>query len=70
MVWIPTSTKIRSAYAVQNDGKEPDFTNYAQTRDSEPFIDTLDFIFLSDEWSVDNVLELKHRDDAEGPFPN
>lgn len=70
MVWWPTSKPMRSAYAVKNDGKEPDFTNYAQSRDSEPFIDTLDFVFLSEKWGVENVLELPHRDDAKGPFPN
>lgn len=60
---------MRSAYAVKN-GKEPDFTNYARVKESEPFIDTLDFIFLSDGWDVDNVMELPHRDEAKGPFPN
>ena len=65
----PTMKPMRSAYAVQN-GKEPDFTNYAHSRDSEPFIDTLDFIFLSEQWKVASVMELPHRDDSKGPFPN
>lgn len=69
MEWKPTMKPMRSAYALKN-GKEPDFTNYAQSRDSEPFIDTLDFIFLSNEWSVSDVIELPHRENANGPFPN
>lgn len=69
MEWKPTMKPMRSAYAVKN-GCEPDFTNYAQSRDSEPFIDTLDFIFLSGVWQVPDVQELPHRDKAGGPFPN
>ena len=70
MAWKPTMKPMRSAYAVHN-GREPDFTNYAfSERESEPFIETLDFIFLSDEWKVTDVLDLPHRDAAQGPFPN
>lgn len=60
---------MRSAYAIKK-GSEPDFTNYAQSRGSEPFIDTLDFIFLSEQWQVSDVMELVHRDCSGGPFPN
>lgn len=60
---------MRSAYAVKN-GNEPDFTNFAQSVGSDPFIDTLDFIFMSDEWHVNSVMELPHRDASKGPFPN
>ena len=70
MEWKPTSKPMKSAYAAVQNGREPDFTNYAQSRESDPFIDTLDFIFLSDHWSVDNVMELPHRDEANGTFPN
>ena len=69
MDWKPTMKPMRSAYAVK-EGSEPDFTNYAQSKESEPFIDTLDFIFLSEEWQVSDVRELPKRDDAGGPFPN
>jgi mRNA deadenylase 3'-5' endonuclease subunit Ccr4 len=34
------------------------------------FIDTLDYIFLSPQWSVQEVPALPHRDGANGPFPN
>lgn len=72
MDWKPTSQPMRSAYAVQQDGKEPDFTNYAsRSVDEEPFIDTLDYIFLcGDKWTVSEVLSIPNRDDSQGPFPN
>jgi endonuclease/exonuclease/phosphatase family metal-dependent hydrolase len=70
--WAPSIREhVRSAYAVMQ-GKEPDFTNYAQVpvRDSDPFIDTLDYIFLSQAWKVDKVRELPTREESGGPFPN
>ena len=72
MEWNPTSKPMRSAYAVaSSDGKtEPDFTNYARVKEDEPFIDTLDYLFISDEWNVSKVKSLPHRDDCGGPFPN
>ena len=43
---------LRSAYMTSH-GSEPDFTNFAHTSPSEePFIDCLDYIFISDEWQV------------------
>jgi len=70
--WTSTIAPMRSAYAVYNRGNEPDFTNYAKTKDAiEPFIETLDYIFLSPHWVVKNVKELHHRKDIlDGPFPN
>ncbi len=59
---------MRSAYA--EAGGEPDFTNYARIKEDDPFIDTLDYIFLSEEWKVKGVKELPHRDGSGGPFPN
>lgn len=46
--WDPSlASPLRSAYA-QHSGGEPDFTNYAMTkRDAHPFIETLDYIWLS-----------------------
>merc|ERR1711865_1167109 len=70
MEWNPTSDSMRSAYAVAGDGKEPDFTNYARVKEDDPFIDTLDYIFLSEDWTVESVKALPHREDAGGPFPN
>lgn len=68
--WKPTAQRMKSAYAVK-DGKEPNFTNYARVKEEEPFIDTLDYIFLSDgDWIVRNVKALPHRDEVKGPFPN
>mmetsp|Transcript_49693 Transcript_49693/g.120468 ORF Transcript_49693/g.120468 Transcript_49693/m.120468 type:complete len:411 (-) Transcript_49693:1330-2562(-) len=69
--WEPTAEPMRSAYAViDKDGKEPDFTNYARIKEQEPFIETLDYIFVSSEWNVKQVKPLKSRDEAGGPFPN
>lgn len=67
--WKPTAKAMRSAYAESEFG-EPDFTNYARIRENDPFIDTLDYIFLSDEWRVEGVKKLPKRDESGGPFPN
>jgi mRNA deadenylase 3'-5' endonuclease subunit Ccr4 len=69
MEWLPTAKAMRSAYA-ESDHGEPDFTNYARIKEDEPFIDTLDYIFCSDEWKVMGVKPLPSRDEAGGPFPN
>lgn len=69
MEWKPTSKPMRSAYAESEHG-EPDFTNFARVRENDPFIDTLDFIFLSDEWKVMDVKKLVKRELSGGPFPN
>ena len=39
-------------------------------RDDDPFIDVLDYIFLSNEWEVKGVKKLPYRDDVNGPLPN
>lgn len=59
---------LRSAYKVRN-GHEPDFTNSSQVRDEEPFIDTLDYIFMSEHWDVDTVDDLPSRESMKGPLP-
>jgi len=69
MEWSPTCRGMRSAYATKN-GNEPDFTNYARVKEDDPFIDTLDYILLSDEWKVNSVHPIPHRDESGGPFPN
>lgn len=69
MEWEPTIEGMRSAYAIAS-GREPDFTNYARIEENDPFIDTLDYIFLSKEWKVTSVKEICSRENANGPFPN
>jgi endonuclease/exonuclease/phosphatase family metal-dependent hydrolase len=64
----PTVTPMRSAYK-ESLGTEPDFTNWAQVRDQEPFIDTLDYIFLSQHWKVCSVEDVPRRLEVQGPFP-
>jgi 2',5'-phosphodiesterase len=67
--WQPELKPLRSAY-VEANKSEPDFTNYAKVQDDPPFIDTLDYIFLSKQWAVEHVKQLPHRDQAMGPLPN
>lgn len=64
MEWRATILPMRSAYAQHSHG-EPDFTNYAHTCSmNEPFIETLDYIFLSDHWHVKDVKSIRHRRDV------
>jgi len=67
--WKSTIQPMRSAYAI-SENKEPCFTNYAQVKEEEPFIGTLDYIFLSNHWKLNNVLTTVKRKEANGPFPN
>jgi mRNA deadenylase 3'-5' endonuclease subunit Ccr4 len=59
---------MRSAYQV-HCGFEPKFTNWAKVKSQEPFIDTLDYIFLSPHWKVQSVLPLPELSDVPGPMP-
>lgn len=78
--WKIQSVPMDSAYAlISSDGSEPEFTNYAHIKDDpDPFIGTLDYIFLSkkeqtfsgDEWKVHGVEKLPGKEDSGGPFPN
>ena len=75
MTWEPRIAAMRSAYADLHDGQEPDFTNYAAPRctfeeGGEVFVDTLDYIFVSPEWNVQEMTKVPKRDDVKGPFPN
>ena len=82
--WSVEAEAMDSAYA--EIGEEPEFTNYAHIQDQEdPFIGTLDYIFLSrkakttrivDEkvagawWKVNGVTKLPSVAESGGPFPN
>ena len=72
--WKPTIQEaVRSVYEEVSGGREPDFTNFARVGEDEPFIDTLDYIFVSPTGTgvqIDSVKKLPHRDGAGGPFPN
>ena len=65
-----TSTHCTQSAYQQAYGREPDFTNYAQLFDDEPFIETIDYIFVSNQ-GVDVVAckPLPNRSEAKGPFP-
>lgn len=69
-MWTPSlETPLRSAYNTSL-GSEPDFTNYAKIASEPPFIETLDYIFYSPDWTVESVKPLPHRDSVVGPLPN
>jgi len=64
MEWKSTIQPMYSAYAhhyrhhhPKLQHKEPNYTNYAQVKDEDPFIGTLDYIFLSQShpWKVLHV---------------
>jgi 2',5'-phosphodiesterase len=68
-----TTTSSSSSCSCSNGTNEPDFTNYSKMGDNvddPPFIDTLDYIFVSHQIHVTDVLSLPHRNDIEGPLPN
>jgi len=50
---------MRSAYVIKN-GAEPEWTNLARSKFNKDgtFIETLDYIFISDNWSVNSVKNL------------
>ena len=68
--WRPKlQSKFDSAY-LQVDGREPDFTNYAKIKEDEPFIDTLDYLFVGNGMRATAALPLAHRDDVDAlSFP-
>eukprot|EP00656_Telonema_subtile_P025358 TRINITY_DN27446_c0_g1_i1.p1 TRINITY_DN27446_c0_g1~~TRINITY_DN27446_c0_g1_i1.p1 ORF type:complete len:226 (+),score=38.71 TRINITY_DN27446_c0_g1_i1:35-712(+) len=69
----PTDWKcepMRSAYAIK--GGEPEFTNYAKTREGDPsFCEVLDYIWLSPQWGVASVDALPEKKSLKGEsFPS
>jgi 2',5'-phosphodiesterase len=69
--WSPSLLlPLKSAYFTHL-GKEPDFTNFAQTsgrggQSEEPFQETIDYLFHSDVLEVVDVLSLPTRGGEEG----
>jgi len=65
---------MRSAYK-ELLGEEPDFTNFAHVKpfapsmEDKPFIDCIDYIFITEELEVLDVLKTSHRDQFAGPIP-
>ena len=66
-------TSLVSAYA-DKVGAEPELTNFAFSRNQkEPFVGTLDYIFLSKSWTVNDVKptpRLSQINLASGSFPD
>lgn len=73
--WKPEVAPLKSCYK-ELLGKEPEYTNNARIVDQEPFIETLDYIFMSSghSWKVHEVesLETKHpaKADVKEPLPS
>lgn len=62
--------EMRSVYAERNPGGEPEFTNYAWVQDdTDPFIGTLDYIFVSDAAEVLSVGKLPPIRVCPNPLP-
>eukprot|EP00596_Hydrurales_sp_CCMP1899_P007359 CAMPEP_0119053312 /NCGR_PEP_ID=MMETSP1177-20130426/74351_1 /TAXON_ID=2985 /ORGANISM="Ochromonas sp, Strain CCMP1899" /LENGTH=201 /DNA_ID=CAMNT_0007033235 /DNA_START=620 /DNA_END=1225 /DNA_ORIENTATION=+ len=66
--WRVKVNPMKSAYK-EKDGKEPEWTNWSKVKEDEPFRDTLDYIFMSDDWAVDSVVKLPDSKDMVGPLP-
>ena len=63
--WQPALPQpLRSAY-LEALGVEPELTNLAMTKgQAEPFVGTLDYIFVSDAWAVRGVRSLPTRQEV------
>jgi 2',5'-phosphodiesterase len=68
--WMPKLRfPMKSAYK-EVLGHEPDFTNYAQTETGPPFIETLDYLFCTEDVDVVDVVRLPHRKAvSKAPYP-
>jgi len=66
----PQSCHLRSAYAEKHRQGEPSFTNYAWVKDNEPYIGTLDYIFVSKHPEVTWVERLPSLGEDSGHLPN
>jgi len=69
MEWTIGSVAMDSAYALKHQsGSEPEFTNYAHTGEQEePFVGTLDYIFLSKREVTARDVETK-QDETSGEW--
>lgn len=59
---------LASAYAAVH-GAEPEFTNHAQVGDQQPFVECLDYIFVSPAVRVLQADALPAKLDVSGPYP-
>lgn len=68
--WFPSPiSPMKSAYR-EVLGAEPDFTNYAKIENQPVFIETLDYLFCTEDVDVVDVIRLPKRDAVQGPFPD
>lgn len=66
--WSLKVNPLRSAYKEWH-GHEPAFTNWAQVKQEVPFKDTLDYIFISPQWTVLGTAPLPNEATNSGPLP-
>jgi endonuclease/exonuclease/phosphatase family metal-dependent hydrolase len=67
--WSPLpAQRLRSAYALAH-GAEPQFTNWSWVKDTDEFLDVLDYVFVSGEVQVLDADELPARDELAGGGP-
>ncbi|CAF0855856.1 unnamed protein product [Adineta steineri] len=62
--WPNTDQVLRSAYREKNQS-EPVYTNFATTADSPSFWETLDYIFFTEQLTVEKVMELPSHPSGE-----
>lgn len=68
--WLPDlKYGLKSAY-FEFLGKEPEVTNYSKVKDKEPFVDTLDYIWLSPNWQVQSIINLPKKEELKSFLPN
>lgn len=68
--WFPNPlAPMKSAYR-EVLGEEPDFTNYAKVENQPTFIETLDYLFCTQDVDIVDVIRLPKRDAMEGPLPD
>jgi 2',5'-phosphodiesterase len=72
--WAPKLDPVRSAYR-DCLGEEPEYTNNAWVKGQAHFVETLDYVWVSDEWNVHGVLDVAGPGSKEAvlasgqPFP-
>jgi len=67
--WSPVpGQRLRSAYALAH-GAEADFTNWSKVKQEDEFVDTLDYVFVSEGVQVLDADELPRRDALPGGGP-
>lgn len=67
--WCLQLNPMRSCY-FDALGREPPYTNNTKTKNSHKFCDTLDYIFISNDWNVKNVIPIPQLPPDECYYPS